>query len=204
MALTGLFLCTFLLEHLYGNILLYNNDGGEAFDEYSHSMVHNLLIRIVEVLLFAAIIVHAFQGIVLTRKNAAARPVNYAIKKDSETSSWFSRNMMLTGAFVLFFIVVHLYSFFVPYRISGLDEGQAVSQLVKESFENGWYSLFYFVSVLLLASHLNHGFQSAFQTMGINNKKYSPLIKIGGTAFAVLIFLGFASFPVVFYFGWMG
>lgn len=200
MSLTGLFLVIFLFEHLYGNMLLYKDDGGLAFNEYSHSLVHNLLIRIVEVFLFAAFFVHIIQAITLSIKNRAARPVRYEVRKDNETSSWFSRSMLFTGAVILFFLVVHLKTFFVPYRITGLEEPLTVSQIVKEAFHNEWYSLFYIVATLILAFHLNHGFQSAFQTLGMNNKRCAPFLKGLGTGIAILLFIGYSSFPVIFYF----
>lgn len=203
MAATGLFLCLFLVEHLYGNLLLYYNDGGAAFVEYSHTLVHSILIRIVEVVLFVAIVLHVVQAIYLTRQNAVARPVNYAVFKSGETSNWFSRNMGITGSIIFFFIVVHLYQFFVPYRITGTvcdEAGINVAQGVSQGLQNPYYALLYFVSTCFLAFHLNHGFQSAFQTLGFNNRAYAPVLKMIGTGFAVLIFIGFASFPVVFYF----
>lgn len=202
MAITGLFLCAFLLEHLYGNLLLYYDDGGEAFNEYSHTLVHSIIIRIVEIFLFAAIVVHIVQAITLTRQNSAARPVKYAVQKSSETSSWFSRNMGITGSLVFLFLVIHLKNFFVTYRITG--EVTDIAAHVKESFEAGWYSAVYVIAIAFLAFHLNHGFQSAFQTLGLNNKKYSPLLKQIGTGFAWLIFVGFSSFPVIFYFNLLG
>lgn len=208
MAATGLFLCVFLVEHLYGNMLLFYTDGGEAFIEYSHTLVHSLFIRIVEVFLFAAIIIHVVQAINLTKKNAEARPVKYAVYKVGETSNWFSRNMGLTGSLIFFFIVVHLWHFFVPYRITGTVGGEDqmnVAQAVKEAFQSGWYVLLYVVSVLVLSFHLNHGFQSAFQTLGMNNKKYAPILTTAGSVFSFgIVFLGFASIPVLFYFGIAG
>ncbi len=197
-ALTGLFLCAFLLEHLYGNLLLYKDDGGEAFNEYSHTLVHSVLIRIVEIFLFGAIIFHIIQAIVLTRQNNSARPVKYDVQKSSETSNWFSRNMGITGSVILFFLVIHLKNFFVSYRITG--EVTDVAAHVKESFDQGWYSAVYIIAIAFLAFHLNHGFQSAFQTLGLNDKRYSSLLKQIGTGFAILIFIGFSSFPVIFYF----
>src|ERR1700688_2338279 len=92
MAATGLFLCVFLIEHLYGNLLLYFNDQGAAFVEYSHSAVHNILIRTIEVVLFAAIIIHVAQALMITRENAKARPVKYEGGKANQGTSWFSRN----------------------------------------------------------------------------------------------------------------
>lgn len=203
MACTGLFLCLFLVEHLYTNLLLFAGDGGEAFNEASHNMVHSLIIRIVEVVLFAAILTHVWQAIQLTRQNAKARPVGYLVSGTAQTSSWFSRNMGITGSVIFFFIVVHMYNFFVPYRITGeVGPGAAetVAQEVAEAMSNPWYALLYTISILFLSFHLNHGFQSAFQSLGVNNKKYSPVLKTAGSFFAFgLVGLGFASFPILFY-----
>ncbi len=203
MACTGLFLSLFLVEHLYTNLLLYAGDGGVAFNEASHWMVHSLIIRIIEIVLFVAIILHVWQAVQLTRQNAKARPVAYSVSKVGETSSWFSRNMGFTGSMIFFFLVVHLYNFFVPYRITGevgAEGHETVAEEVAEALSNPWYALLYVVSVLLLSFHLNHGFQSAFQTIGASNKKYAPLLKMFGSFFAfVIVGLGFASFPILFY-----
>ena len=208
MAATGLFLCAFLVEHLYGNLLLFFTDGGQAFLEYSHDAVRSILIRTIEVVLFAAIILHVVQAITLTKQNSDARPVKYAVYKVGETSNWFSRNMGLTGSLILFFIVVHLWQFFLPYRITDTvgGEGQLnVAQAVKEAFQNGWYVVLYVFSTLMLAFHLNHGFQSAFRSLGLNNKLYASVLSITGSIFAFgVVFVGFASIPVLFYFGIAG
>jgi len=208
MAATGLFLCLFLVEHLYGNLLLFYNDGGEAFVKYSHDAVRSILIRIIEVVLFASIILHVVQAINLTKKNSNARPVKYAVYKVGETSNWFSRNMGITGSVIFFFIVVHLWQFFVPYRITGAvgDESPVnIAQAVKEAFENGWYVLLYVTSVIFLSFHLNHGFHSAFKTLGLNNKMHERALSILGSVFAfVIVGVGFASLPILFYFGIAG
>jgi succinate dehydrogenase / fumarate reductase cytochrome b subunit len=208
MAATGLFLCAFLVEHLYGNLLLFFNDNGQAFVEYSHDAVRSILIRTIEIFLFAAIILHVVQAVALTKQNSDARPIKYAKYKVNETSSWFSRNMGITGSVVLFFIVVHLWHFFVPYRITGtVGDGTDtnVAQAVKKTFENGGYVLLYVLSTLFLAFHLNHGFQSAFKSLGLSNKKYAQLLSVTGSIFAYgVVFLGFASIPVLFYFGLAG
>lgn len=204
MAATGLFLCVFLIEHLYGNVLLYFRDGGAAFNEYSHSAVHNILIRLIEIVLFAAIIIHVIQAIIITRENAKARPVKYAVSTSTEGSSWFSRNMGITGSIVFAFIVFHLYNFFLPYRITHDMGGHTLAQMVKAAFQSPIYAGLYFVAVTFLFFHLNHGFRSAFHTLGLNNKKYTSFWKIAGTTFAVIMWIGFASFPVLFYFGIAG
>lgn len=208
MAATGLFLCVFLVEHLYGNLLLFFNDGGVAFVQYSHDAVHSIIIRSIEVFLFVAILLHIVQATYLTRQNNNARPVKYAVYKVGETSNWFSRNMGITGSLIFFFIVVHLWQFFLPYRITGEigGEGQMnVAQAVKLAFQNGWYVSLYVVSVAILSFHLNHGFQSAFRSLGLNSRKHAQLLSLAGSFFAfIIVGVGFASFPILFYFGIAG
>ncbi|MEI6815636.1 MAG: succinate dehydrogenase cytochrome b subunit [Bacteroidota bacterium] len=198
MALTGLFLCVFLCEHLYGNLLLYYNDHGHQFELYTHILTRTLLIRIVEYVLFGSFIIHMIDALMLTINNKKARPIGYAMQKSSENSSWYSRNMGLTGSIILFFLIVHLRTFFFPHRFLG-DTGSMFAEVV-EAFKNPLYSGFYILSVIILGLHLNHGAQSAFHTLGLSNKSYAPIIKLCGTVFALIITLGFASVPVAFYF----
>lgn len=204
MALTGLFFCAFLIEHLYTNLLLYKGDGGLAFVEASNNMTHSLLIRFIEIVLFAALLTHVAQALYLTIENRRARPVKYVVSGTGQTSSWFSRNMGLTGSLILAFIIFHLADFFVEYRITGLGEGNNLAREVKEVFSNAGDCAIYVIAVVILGFHLNHAFQSAFQTLGVSNKKHTPAIKMAGTAFAIIIACGFASFPVLFYFNIAG
>lgn len=205
MAATGLFLCLFLLEHLYTNLHIYFGDGGEKFNEASHNMVTSIIIRIIEVVLFLAIVLHVAQAILLTKENKNARPIGYANNSGvSKNSSWFSRNMGLTGSVIFFFIVVHLYNFFVPYRVTGHVvspgiEGEKLAEEVAEALGNPIYAGLYLISVTFLAFHLNHGFQSAFHSLGLNTKGYASLLKKVGTLFAALIWVGYASFPILFF-----
>lgn len=204
MACTGLFLCVFLIEHIYGNLLLYAGDDGSAFNEYSHSASHNLIIRIVEVVLFASIILHVLQAIIITRDNAKARPIKYAVPTSHAGSSWFARNMGITGSIIFFFIVIHLYNFFLPYRISSLPENVTLAMITKAAFQNPIYVCIYVIGVTFLFFHLLHAFKSAFHTLGMNNKKYTPVWNAVGTGFAWLMWIGFISFPILFYFGFAG
>jgi len=202
MALTGLFLCVFLVEHLYGNLLLYKMDGGHAFIEYGEWLVSNIIIRTIEYVLFAAFILHSVDALMLTLANRKARPVRYEVSRQSGNSTWYSRNMGLTGSVILVFLVIHLKDFFVEYRFG--TPAQTMAEDVALSFQSAGYSALYLVSMVLLGTHLNHGFQSAFQTIGWNNKKYAQSLKVAGTAFALLIMVGFASFPIIFYFDLFG
>lgn len=207
MAATGLFLCVFLLEHLYTNILLFkpfidDADGGSAFNQASHDMVHSIFIRTVEIVLFASIIFHVVQAIRLTIDNKKARPVGYASGSKARTS-WVSKNMGLTGSFILFFIVVHLWQFFTPYRISGTvgnDNPVTLAKSVSDALTNPIYAALYLISVILIGMHVSHGLQSGFQSLGLNNKKYAATWKAIGYGYAALITIGFSAFPIIFYF----
>ncbi len=199
MSLTGLFLVVFLLTHLAGNLLLF--EGPAAFNEYSKFMSTSPFIRILEVGLAAGFFIHILYAAILTWRNKSARPQGYAVKKASE-ASLSSRTMPLTGALVLVFLIVHLNSFTFKHRIRE-PENQDFYRTVVEAFQYGWdgyYWLAYVIAMGILAFHLNHGFQSAFQTLGLNHKKYTPLIKRLGTLIALAIPAGFASIPVYFYF----
>ena len=206
MSITGLFLCSFLVVHLIGNLQLFNNDGGHAFNVYSHFMGHNPVIRVMEFVLLAGFVFHIWDAVALTRRNKAARPVAYAVNHSEQNSNWSSRNMGLLGTVILVFLIIHLYNFFLPTKTGGLDkvmiDGVLVDNLyirVAESFKIWWYVVIYVISMIALAYHLMHGFQSAFQTLGLNHKKYTPAIKAFGYAFSIIVCLGFAVMPLYFF-----
>ncbi len=200
MSLTGLFLCTFLIEHLVGNLLLLPFLGdatGRAYDSYTEMMASNPIIRTIEFVLFASIFGHAISGVAVWWKNRKARPQKYGEYRLQDNTPLASRITMITGSTVLLFLVVHLRTFFVPMRFGGAHSGYA---LVVEAFYNQWYSLFYILALLLLGYHLRHGFQSAFQTLGLRNKKYFGLIDFIAVLFWFVIPLGFAIIPMYFLF----
>ena len=198
MAVTGLFLCTFLLVHLSGNLALFKHDGGEAFNHYSEFMSTNPLIRVSEIILVLGFLLHMIDGVTLWFTNKKARPIGYKKLPGSATSSVFSRTMIFSASIILVFLIIHLETFFVVHRIIGTDK--TMYQSVVEAFANPVYSGFYVFALILLSFHLNHGFSSAFQTLGLNHKKYSPLIKAVGFLFSILVPLGFATMPIYFYY----
>ncbi|WP_439881961.1 succinate dehydrogenase cytochrome b subunit [Pontibacter sp. MBLB2868] len=204
MSITGLFLCSFLVVHLIGNFQLFKDDGGLAFNVYSEFMGHNPVIRTLEIVLLLGFIFHIYDAIVLTRKNKAARPVSYANNHPEENSTWSSRNMGLLGTVILVFLIIHLYNFFWRARFGDVPEDAAgvenLYMVVVDSFQMWWYVAIYVISMIALAYHLIHGFQSAFQTLGLTHKKYTPFIQAFGYAFSVLICLGFAIMPLYFFF----
>lgn len=207
MSVTGLFLCSFLVVHLVGNLQLFNADNGESFNVYSHFMATNPVIRVMEIVLVLGFLFHIYDAFVLTRRNKTARPVDYAEQHPQENSTWSSRNMGLLGTIILVFLIIHLWNFFVPARFGGL-EGVVIDEVdydnlylrVVQSFQIWWYVAIYVISMVALAYHLIHGFQSAFQSLGLTHKKYTPFIKTFGYAFSVIVCLGFAIIPLYFFF----
>lgn len=211
-ALTGLFLTLFLVVHLIGNLQLLKNDGGEAFNHYSEFMGHNPLIQTISKLNFAFILGHAFWGIYLAFKNRAARPTRYAVNKPGANSHWASRNMALLGTIVFVFIAIHLVNFYFTFHYSDIptvDYRDAHSgelfrvkdyaSVVQIGFQQLWIVAFYVIAMFALAFHLSHGIQSAFQTLGANNKEVSPTLKTIGYVLAYGLCALFAIIPVIMY-----
>lgn len=116
MALTGLFLCAFLLVHLIGNLQLFKHDYGLAFNTYAVFMTSNPFIKFTSYGLYATIIFHAFWGLYLVYLNKKARPQTYAMVDGKANSSWASRSMGLLGTIILAFIVTHMADFWAEYK----------------------------------------------------------------------------------------
>lgn len=116
MSLTGIFLCTFLIVHLIGNLQLFKNDAGYAFNQYAYFMTHFTPIKVVSYLLYASIVLHAIYALILTLKNRAARPIGYAQFDGKANSTWNSRNMGILGTIVLVFLATHMYNFWWKYH----------------------------------------------------------------------------------------
>lgn len=263
MALTGLFLCTFLVGHLLGNLQLVlktGEEGRRAFNEYAYFMGHNPFIKILSYVTYIAVLIHVIDGFALTIQNRKARPVRYAYNKPAANSSSASRSMAILGTLILVFLATHMANFWwkmkikeeVPLHTYKIETGKAEANdmefyythvpgvqpipksedyidekgtdlyakntnlkvaegyrdlhtLVMDFFNPSkndgalFAVLFYVISMVVLAYHLLHGFQSAFQSLGINHPKYTPLIKLIGTGFAVLVPLLFAIIPVLIY-----
>lgn len=202
MALTGLFLCLFLLAHLAGNLQLLDltEDGRLKFNEYAMFMTTFPLVKIVSYLLYASILLHAVDGIVLAVQNYKARPVRYRYEKAGASSKWYSRQMALLGVLLLVFIIIHMRSFWYEMHFGsiGLDANgnKDLATITIAAFKQWWYVAFYVFSMLVLAFHLLHGFKSAFQTLGINHPKYNKGIHTIGMFFGVFIPVLFALIPL--------
>lgn len=205
MGLTGLFLITFLVVHCFINSLIFFNDGGLTFNIGAAFMAHNWLIRAGEIVLFFGLIVHIVQALILTLENKKARPIGYAKIDGKANSSWYSRSMGLLGTLLLIFLIIHLIHFWVKSRFTGLPGEDAngnenLYAVMQETFKISWVVILYALSMISLAYHLLHGFQSSFQTLGLNHKLYTPIIKKTGIAFSILIPFIFALMPILMYF----
>ncbi|MCK9451501.1 MAG: succinate dehydrogenase cytochrome b subunit [Bacteroidales bacterium] len=207
LSLAGLFLISFLVVHLLINMLILFDDNRELFNAAAHFMATNPLIQVFQYVLFFGFILHIVLGLIIQIQNWLARPVRYNRKGYSELS-YFSKFMIHTGAIIFIFLIIHFANFFVIAKFGHIDPitydsgntYEDLGLLIIKLFEDGIYVIFYVISILLLGFHLDHGFQSAFQSLGINHSRYTPFIKTFGTLFSAVITLGFISIPLVIYF----
>lgn len=261
MALTELFLCTFLIGHLLGNLQLLMAPGEEAkraFNEYAHFMGHNIFIKVLSWATYISIIFHAVDGLMLAFQNKAARPQGYAYNNQGANTKLPARYMAILGTVVLVFIVTHMANFwwhakvakdlplhtkeltmpnpmggeqtfslylttqgtYIPKDQVDVKNGtdfyaKGVDVKMGEGYKDLWtitteffsekndlgvvYLIFYVVSMFVLMFHLWHGFASAFQSLGLNHKRYNTIIGFVGKAFAVIVPLAFAIIPIILF-----
>jgi succinate dehydrogenase / fumarate reductase cytochrome b subunit len=210
MAITGSFLLIFLIIHFIGNMTLFF--GPETFNGYVKTLdVIKPLIRIIEVVLLTAFILHIYNGVRLWLENKRTQGGKfigkYVINASNENSSFSSRTTFITGSIIFIFLVLHLGTFFWRFNVhdpAGLASDHLYFDIVISYFSIWWYVALYVIAVLLLGFHLNHGFQSAFQTFGWNNKKCFPMVKVIGTIYAIIMTVGFVSMPIYFFFFYGG
>jgi succinate dehydrogenase / fumarate reductase, cytochrome b subunit len=206
MALTGIFLILFLLFHLTINLLVFAQDGGLTFNTAAQFLGHNIIPRILEWGLMLGFAGHIYQAIILTRQNQKSRPEAYAYTNPEKSSPWYSRSMGILGTLILVFLIVHFGNFWVKTRFIGLSEALDVnghdnlSLLMFTTFQNWWIVVLYDLAMISLAYHLLHGFSSAFQTLGIQHKTYTPIINAIGLGFSLLVPFLFASIPTAIFF----
>jgi len=212
MRITGLFLISFLVVHCFVNSLIFFNDGGKTFDLGCEFMGTNWIIRAMEIVLFAGLLLHIFQALILTLENNKARAVGYAVTNGNANSKWYSRSMGLLGTLLLMFLIIHLYHFWVVSRFTNelahtkehaLPGQETMFDEMKEVFSQLWVVIIYCLGMISLGYHLLHGFQSSFQTLGLNHKKYTPLIKTVGMLFSIIVPLTFAAMPIAIHMKWI-
>ncbi|HBL75116.1 MAG: succinate dehydrogenase [Bacteroidetes bacterium GWF2_42_66] len=208
MSITGLFLMMFILVHLCINLLLIFDDSGELFNLGANFMATNPAIKIMEPVLGLGFVVHIIWSLIISIQNMKARPVAYKVSQQTNSSSWASRNMLVLGALILVFLVMHIINFFWiikfdPHSLSKVlidgvemeDTYTLVAGLFKASVV---YDLMYVAGGLLLGFHLAHGFWSAFQTIGLSNKVWIKRLQFVATIYAILVAVGFSVIPLYF------
>lgn len=201
MALSAFFLMFFLLQHLTINMTSVISAG--VFNDLSHFMGTNFVVQyILQPVLIFGVVFHFIMGFILEIKNRAARDVRYVKYNGSASASWMSRNMILSGLVILAFLGLHFYDFWIPELKIKFIDGDWSGALVEggepiryfdhltHKFVNPVRVAIYCVSFVLLALHLLHGFSSAFQSVGANNKYTKGLQKFG-VAYAILVPAGF-------------
>ena len=208
MSLAGIFLLLYLVVHLGINVTLILFKDSETFNKAATFMGTNPVIRVMEIVLFGTFLLHMIYGVILQIQNLLARPVGYKKNNYSQTS-FFSKYMLHTALILTIFLVLHLFDFWVKNKFLGevseitYSNGKMyedLGSLVIQRFQIGWVVWVYIVLLIGLGFHLHHGFQSAFQTLGINNSKYTPFIKGFGVVYSIVITLGYISIPLVIYF----
>ena len=202
MGLTGLLLCGFLVAHLAGNLLLFA--GAKPFNDYAHALHAQWeLLAVAEAGLLLLFVAHVYLAFATTIGNYKARTESYVLKQTKVPGRIIGANswMFASGAVVLGFVILHL----IDLRFAGLrssikyleeSDPEAPFRNTVAVLSNPISRAVYFVGVIILGVHLSHGFASAFQSLGLNHPKYTPLIKILGKIFAVVIAIGFASIVV--------
>jgi succinate dehydrogenase / fumarate reductase cytochrome b subunit len=206
MGLTGIFLILFLVVHAGLNACIWANDHGEMFNKGAHFMGANVVPRILEIGLFAGLLLHIIQGLTLELGNRSKRKVGYAVNYGNSGSKWYSRSMGILGTLILLFLVLHLSDFWFPNRSNQnflLGEEINLYEKMKSTFTELWVVIIYVLGCLSLGYHLAHGFQSAFKTLGVHNKRYHLMLTSMGYGFSVIITLVFALMPISFYLGWV-
>jgi succinate dehydrogenase / fumarate reductase cytochrome b subunit len=212
MGLTGLFLIGFLVVHVGVNACIWANDGGVMFNKAAHFMGNTVVIRIMEVGLFIGIFLHIIQGYILTAGNQSKRKIGYEVPMGNKGSKWYSRSMGLLGTILLLFFILHWWHFWIPSRFTGVEEillpGTEkklynVYGLMKITFSELWVVIVYVIACFSLFWHLLHGFQSAFRTMGLHNKRFIAMVQTAGVGFSIIVPLAFAMMPVSMYLDWV-
>lgn len=208
-ALTGIFLCIFLIVHLSANciLLLPEEIAREAYNSYSTTLRESPVIKIVAYVLYIAILLHVIIAIIITVSNRKATSSKYEMNKSEENSTWSSQNMGILGTLILIFIIVHLANFWAKIKLGigespGLDASGNVDvyEVTYALFQNIYYVIFYTILMIPLGLHLYHGLQSGFKTLGFYHKRGLKILAKISLVYAIIMAIGFGIIPFIVYF----
>ena len=202
MAVTGIILFLYVLGHMLGNLQIFasNPDQINNYAAFLHNPANAVPLWAIRAILFAAVVLHIIAAVQLWAQNRAARPIGY-VKKDDVPGAYAARTMRWSGVILAAFVVFHILHLTVgsvlPTRdLNGNPNTPDVRYNVVTGFQNPAVAGFYIFAMILLCMHLYHGLYSLFQSLGIAHPRYTPMIKRGAAAFAILVCLGFVAVPV--------
>ena len=206
MSLAGIFLIVFLLVHLVVNLLVIIYKDPMVYNKAAHFMSSNILIKIFEIILFGGFLLHIIYALILQVQNWIARPKRY-LKANYSNTSFFSKFMIHTAVITLVFLVIHFMDFYIKAKFGHAAEimvdGVAFHDFaaeIEDKFKILPFVIFYIAAFIFLGFHLIHGFQSAFKTLGLDNKKYTPVIQVLAILYSTVVVAGFSVIPVIIYF----
>ncbi|MCK4881290.1 MAG: succinate dehydrogenase cytochrome b subunit [Bacteroidales bacterium] len=206
MSLAGIFLITFLLVHMGINLLVIIFEDPMVYNKAAHFMSSNILIKIFEIVLFGGLLLHVIYALILQIQNWIARPRRYN-KANYANTSFFSKFMIHTAVITLIFLVIHFLDFYIKAKFGHAAEiivdGVVYHDLASEildKFKMLPFVIFYIAAFIFLGFHLTHGFQSAFKTLGLDNKKYTPVIQVLAIIYSTVVVAGYSIIPVIIYF----
>jgi len=202
MGITGLMLCGFLVSHLITNSLMYVS--GELFNTAAHALITNPLIIPAEIILGLVFLSHIGLAIKLTLENRSARPEAYYMKRKptGRGATFASSTMIYTGLIVLVFLILHILEVkFGPEYLVTYNgvEMRDLYKLLIEIYSNPIVVIWYVFAVCALGIHVSHGLWSAFQSIGFNHPRYTPLLQKIAKVYAVVIAVGFSALPIYCY-----
>lgn len=205
MAVSGVALVGFVLGHMAGNLQIFA--GRQTYNAYAHFMQGlGGALWAVRMSLLAVLVVHVGAAVVLSRRNAAARPQRYAVERSARTTP-YAKTMLYSGFVVLAYIAYHLAHFTVgiahPEHFNTFDAlGQRdVYTNFVLSFSNPVIVAITVVANLAVAAHLAHATSSMFRTLGISVGRLKAPLAAVGPIVGLTVGIGNLAMPLACYFG---
>ena len=207
MAVSGLVLVLFLLAHMLGNLKIFF--GPADFDGYAAwlrtigaPVLHNSwFLWLQRAVLLVAVVAHVTAAVQLSIRDRRARPVRY-VHRQRPRATFATSTMRWGGVIIALFVVWHVLDLTVGVVNPAFEAGRPYHNVVVD-FQNWWIDLIYIAAVAALGLHINHGFWSAAQTLGINRPARERTIKAVGSTLAFTITAGFVLVPVAVMTGWV-
>ena len=210
MAISGLFISFFLVIHLFGNLILIIPDSffpiefwgnvanvHDMYNAYSHFLVHFWPVSVIAWVLYAFILIHIVDAIMITIQNRKSKGDKYVVT-DRTSSKWYARNMGILGTVLAGFIIIHMAQFWLKYKVLEIEED--LYNLVVATFKIEWFVILYVISILAMGFHLIHGIESAHTSLGLYQKKLVRFVKVFALWFSVILTILYAIIPIIIYF----